>query len=246
MDKDNDSGKSKRIVVIKNGPYIVEGEVPLLTKTQVVSEHGEPLTWQKEGTIPVNEAEYHLCRCGQTSKWPFCDGTHRKVGFDGTETADAGLFETRAMKLPFGSHIIVKKDISLCMDSGFCGFSDAGLNQLLAASSDTKMRSLIMAMVERCPSGALTYSIQKDGSDIEPDLPQQVALTIEITSEGPIAGPVWVSGGIPVERADGQACETRNRVTLCNCGRSCNKPFCDGFHRNSELREARRQRVTGQ
>ena len=54
--------RNRRIVVIKNGPYIVEGDVPLVIKTQVVSEYGEPLTWQKNGAITVDNGEYHLCR----------------------------------------------------------------------------------------------------------------------------------------------------------------------------------------
>jgi CDGSH-type Zn-finger protein len=237
--------KEKRIVVIKNGPYVVEGDVPLVIKTQVVSEYGEPLAWEKEGEIAASEGEYHLCRCGQSSNQPFCNGTHRKVGFDGTESADTGKTETRAMRFPLGTHIIVKKDPSLCMQSGFCGLHDAGMSELVAASNDTKMRSLVMAMVERCPSGALTYRIEAEGPDIEPDLPQQVAVTTEITSDGPIAGSLWVTGSIPVERSDGQPLETRNRVTLCNCGHSSSKPLCDGTHREIAQREARRRRVTG-
>ena len=102
-----------------------------------------------------------------------------------------------------------------------------------------------MAMVERCPSGALTYRIEADGPDIEPDLPQQVAVTTEITSDGPIAGPLWVTGGIPVVRSDGKPFETRNRVTLCNCGHSGSKPLCDGTHRDMAQREARRRRIAG-
>jgi CDGSH-type Zn-finger protein len=39
-----------------------------------------------------------------------------------------------------------------------------------------------------------------------------------------------VKGGVAVESADGEAYEARNRVTLCRCGRSNNKPFCDGTH----------------
>jgi hypothetical protein len=35
-----------QITITKNGPYIVEGNVPLVKKTQIVSEYGEPLTWQ--------------------------------------------------------------------------------------------------------------------------------------------------------------------------------------------------------
>jgi CDGSH-type Zn-finger protein len=56
----------------------------------------------------------------------------------------------------------------------------------------------------------------------------------EFTSEGPVTGSLWVTGNIPVERADGQPFETRNRVTLCGCGRSKIKPLCDGTHRNKE------------
>ena len=43
-------------------------------------------------------------------------------------------------------------------------------------------------------------------------------------------GPIWVRGGIPVASADGKTYEVRNRLTLCRCGRSANKPFCDGSH----------------
>jgi CDGSH-type Zn-finger protein len=99
-------------------------------------------------------------------------------------------------------------------------------------------------MVERCPSGALTYRIEQGQPEIEPDLPVQIAVTTEITSEGPIDGPLWVSGGIAILRSDGQPFETRNRVTLCNCGLSCRKPLCDGTHR-SEQEQALLQKRKG-
>ncbi|UCF09264.1 MAG: CDGSH iron-sulfur domain-containing protein, partial [Thermoplasmata archaeon] len=43
-------------------------------------------------------------------------------------------------------------------------------------------------------------------------------------------GPIWVRGRIPIESADGHIYEIRNRVTLCRCGWSSNKPFCDSSH----------------
>ncbi|WP_321420860.1 CDGSH iron-sulfur domain-containing protein [uncultured Methanomethylovorans sp.] len=43
-------------------------------------------------------------------------------------------------------------------------------------------------------------------------------------------GPLWIRGGIPIESADGKLYEIRNRFTLCGCGKSKNKPFCDGSH----------------
>jgi CDGSH-type Zn-finger protein/uncharacterized Fe-S cluster protein YjdI len=233
------SDESKqRIVVIKNGPYHIYGGVPVVHKTQVVSEHGEPLTWKKEETLEAGD-DFILCRCGRSTQMPFCDLTHRRVPFDGTESADTGVIADRQMILPGGVRLVVKKDPTLCMESGFCGMRDTTLEQLVAASDDTQARALAIAMVERCPSGALTYQIEPGEPDIEPDLPRQIAATTEITSDGPIVGPLWVSGGIPIERSDGQPLEVRNRVTLCNCGLARNKPFCDGEHRHEAERIAR-------
>lgn len=227
-----------QITIRPNGPYLVRGNVPLVQKIQIVSENGEPLTWKVENIIPT-EAEYALCRCGQSGNKPFCDGTHKTMPFDGTETASTGLTAARQRKFRGGTHIVVKKDPTLCMDSGFCGMLNMPMAKFVAASADPQVRSLIIAMVERCPSGSLTYSMEPDETDIEPDLPQKIAVTTEITSDGPIAGPLWVMGGIPIERSDGQPVETRNRVTLCNCGHSGNKPFCDGTHRAEAERKAR-------
>ena len=230
----------KRIIIEPDGPYIVKGGVPLVSKSQVVSEHGEPLTWRKEGTLETAD-EYELCRCGQSSQKPFCDRTHRLIDVDGTETADTGPGNYRPY--PGSTGIVVRKDPRLCISAGFCGTRNAGIRDLAAATDNTEVRSLVIAMVERCPSGSLTYRMEPDGPDIEPDLPQQIADTTEMTSEGPIAGPLWVSGGIPIERADGQPFETRNRVALCNCGKSRNKPLCDGTHRFEAERVARQRRL---
>jgi hypothetical protein len=103
-------------------------------------------------------------------------------------------------------------------------------------TGEPAVRAAIIGMIERCPSGSFTYSIEPGDADIEPDLPQQIALTIEITDDGSIEGPLWVTGNIVVERADGQPFETRNRVTLCNCGESKIKPLCDGTHRELKNR----------
>lgn len=236
-----------KIVIMPNGSYHVFGNVPLVHKTQVVSEYGEPLTWIKDKDYHAKNAEgkdyYALCRCGGSGHKPFCDGTHRVNGFDGTETAGIQPTAERAIRLPRGKNIIVHKDTSLCMQSGFCGFRDAGIYQLVPATADPKIRALVMAMVERCPSGALTYRIEQEAADIEPDLPVQIAVTTEITSDGPIPGPLWVTGNIPIERSDGKPFETRNRVTLCNCGHSCQKPLCDGTHRGIEEQALRKKKL---
>ncbi len=50
-------------------------------------------------------------------------------------------------------------------------------------------------------------------------------------------GPYHVRGGIPVATPDGEPFEVRNRQTLCRCGRSSNKPFCDGSHWSAGFRD---------
>jgi len=239
QNQETKSPVEKKIVIIKDGPYHVSCGVPLVRKSQVVSEYGEPLTWKKEGVTEC-EGDYGLCRCGQSANKPFCDGTHRRVAFDGSEQADTSARQAILNSFPTGRKIVVEKEASLCMSSGFCGFENAGLFELLArAGEDTQIRSLVIAMVERCPSGALTYRLGEDEPAIEPDLPEQIAETIEITEDGPITGPLWVTGGIAIERSDGKPFESRNRVTLCNCGKSGNKPLCDGTHRTEQQRMAR-------
>ena len=82
----------------------------------------------------------------------------------------------------------------------------------------------IIAMIDRCPSGTLAYTLEPEGEVMEPDLPKEVVVVPD--------GPLWITGGIPVERADGEPLETRNRVTLCRCGASKTKPLCDGSHKD--------------
>jgi CDGSH-type Zn-finger protein len=227
-----EAGPARRIVVQANGPYTVYGDILLVRKTQVVSEHGEPLTWKKEKTIGAR-GNYDLCRCGHSSDKPFCDMTHLDVDFDGTETADTRTIAERQEVLG-GAGIVVRRDCSLCSGSGFCGNRLTNIEKMAAETGDSQVRAQVIAMIERCPSGSYTYSMQEGEADVEPDLPQQIAVTTEITSEGPIAGPLWVTGNLLVERADGMPFETRNRVTLCCCGRSSIKPLCDGTHREKE------------
>jgi CDGSH-type Zn-finger protein len=221
---------SKRITVEFDGSYKVEGDIPLVRKVQVVSEYGEPLTWKKEETIPA-EPPYFLCRCGHSHIPPFCDSTHCEIGFDGAETADLTPTAERQQIYPDSTGIVIKRDKSLCMDSGFCGNRLANIRKLAAQTADPQVRAQVMAMIERCPSGSYMYSLDADGADVEPDLPAQIADTVEITDEGPIRGPLWVTGSIPIIQSDGNLLEQRNRVTLCNCGESKNKPLCDGAHR---------------
>ena len=216
------------ITVRPDGPYIVRGGIPLVRKKQVMSEHGEPLDWQKEGDI-VTEDVYRLCRCGQSSNKPFCDGTHTKIAFDGTESADTGPVSDRQKNFE-GEKIVVRDDRSLCMHAGFCGNRVTNIWKMTKKTADAQVRAEVIAMVEKCPSGALAYSLELDGEIIEAELAKEVVVIPD--------GPLWITGGIPVERSDWQPLETRNRVTLCRCGASKTKPLCDGTHKEIGFSDA--------
>jgi len=233
---DKETGSIKKIIVKKDGPYVVLGGIPLVRKIQIVSEYGEPLAWKKEEVIETSGI-YRLCRCGCSSNKPFCDDTHEVFGFEGTESAPENTTIERRVTFPGGKQIIVRRDYSICMDAGFCGNRFTNVEKLASKSGDTRIRAQIISMIERCPSGSYSYSLVGSEEDVEPDYPQQIAVTWEMTSSGPIIGPLWVTGNIPIERADGMPFETRNRVTLCRCGQSKLKPLCDGQHRELGIRE---------
>lgn len=232
-----DADPTPRIVVEKDGPYVVHGRVPLVRKTEIVSEYGEPLTWRKDETLETG-ATFRLCRCGHSRTKPFCDDTHLAINFDGTETAATNTTAERRVTHKGGTNIVVRRDYAVCAEAGFCGNRLTTIQKMTPLSDDTQIRAQIIAMAERCPSGSYTYAMAAGEADVEPDLPRQVAVTTEITSDGPIAGPLWVTGAIPIERSDGQPCEVRNRVTLCRCGRSNNKPWCDGSHRSQGVADS--------
>ncbi len=214
----------RRITVTDNGPYLVAGDVPLRRRAPIVSEHGEPLTWST-GTELDTADRYALCRCGRSDNRPFCDGTHARVGFDGTETAPTDGYDDRSKAYP-GTGIVVHDDRGICEHAGFCGNRASNVWKMSRKADDTIVRGQVMAMIERCPSGALTYEV--DGETVEPVVP----IEIDVVTDGPL----WVTGGVPIERADGQPIETRNRVTLCRCGASGNKPLCDGSHADAGFR----------
>src|SRR6266851_80763 len=83
----------------------------------------------------------------------------------------------------------------------------------------------IAAVIAKCPSGALHYT-RLDGvsAEISPE-----DNTIVPTPMGPLC----VRGRIQLRSADGSLIVKDTRLTLCRCGQSQNKPFCDNSHRDS-------------
>lgn len=211
----------KQIKVGDQGPYVVSGAIPLTTKTPVVSEHGEPLTW-KTGPATETRDRFALCRCGASDNKPFCDGSHSSTEWDSAETVADSSYAERA-KSYGGEGVEILDDRPTCVHAGFCGNKVTNVWKMADKTADSRVRAEAIAMIERCPSGALTYAI--DGEVVEPDLPAQIAVIPD--------GPLWVSGSIEVQHSNGEPLEKRNRVTLCRCGQSASKPLCDGSHKEA-------------
>ena len=215
------------VTAAPNGPFLVSGSVPLYRRRAVQSEHGEPLAWETTEHVETRD-RYALCRCGQADNKPFCDGAHARVGF-AADDHDSGTYDERSNVLG-GTGITVRDDRSICVHAGFCGTRVANVWGQVPETGESTVRAQVIAMVEKCPSGALTFRF--DGDDVEPLLPAAIAVTDD--------GPLWLTGGIPVSIADGTTLETRNRVTLCRCGASANKPLCDGTHKTAGFQDPTR------
>ena len=218
--------KEPHIRILKNGPYLVTGGVPLSEK--IIVPVGDGYIYEEGRPLPQRET-YTLCRCGKTKTPPFCDGAHIASGFEGEETACRKSYAERATK--------IKGDAIDLLDDGRCAFArfchrDSGDAWVLAEDCGTDfLRSEAILAANECPAGRLT-ALDKDGTPHEPEY----APAIEILQdpEERVSAGIFVKGGIPIESEDGTIYEIRNRVVLCRCGLSHNKPFCDAAHVTEE------------
>jgi len=219
------STKKEKIIVSKNGPYLVSGSLPLAKATIINDKAGDALEWSVAEEIPV-QGTYALCRCGKSKCKPFCDGTHVKADFDGLETASRDPYSKQA-EVETGPGICLSDAQRLCAGSRFC-HREGGIWHLLKKSADPKIKKIVTEEASNCASGRLVAADKKTGKPIEPILKKAVHL-VEDPIKG-LSGPLRVIGGVRLESASREKYETRNRVTLCRCGESRNKPFCDASH----------------
>lgn len=73
------------ITPYRDGPYVVRGPIRLVD--------------DKGNEIEVRRKSIALCRCGHSARAPFCDGSHKSVGFKGGTACDISLGET-PLQLP--------------------------------------------------------------------------------------------------------------------------------------------------
>lgn len=196
--------KPPGIKVAPNGPYIVTGI------SNLRNSRGEP-----QETKPTMA----LCRCGGSASKPFCDGTHAKNGFSGdcTDTA-TGAYESYV-----GAALEILDNRTICAHAGHC---TDGLPAVFRMNSepwidpDGADAERIEEIVNRCPSGALRY--RRAGRHAP--APE---LGVQVSHNGPyqITGNLRLEGQVPAAPPPAES-----KFTLCRCGASKNKPFCDGSH----------------
>ncbi len=218
------SASNKKVVIAKNGPYLVSGNLPLSKEISTLGEEGQPETWVKGKEYP-KQKNYALCRCGHSQNKPYCDGTHTKINFDGRETADRKPYLNQADKLT-GPDLDLTDAPVFCSGARFCHLSGGTWNNV-DNSDDPQAKKNAIQSADNCPSGRLV-TWEKSGKVIAPKFDPEITLTEDPQAE--VSGPIRLKGGIPLESEDGQKYEIRNQATLCRCGHSQNKPFCDGSH----------------
>jgi CDGSH-type Zn-finger protein len=220
-----------RVTVSKNGPYLVAGDTPLTEQTIAVDADGGAEAWV-EGKAFAHGTSYALCRCGASATKPFCDGTHVRIGFDGAETASRDSYLDQA-EIMDGPVLRLSDAQSLCAFARFCDPNGQVWSQV-AETDDAGTREMFVRQVNDCPSGRLVAWDKATGQPVEQPLLVSIGLVEDPQQD--CSGPIWLRGGIPVVSADGFEYEVRNRATLCRCGQSGNKPFCDGTHASIKFR----------
>jgi CDGSH-type Zn-finger protein/truncated hemoglobin YjbI len=216
-----------QITVTAHGPYRVSGEV----------EVHDP-----DGGVLRTSGVWHLCRCGGSRNKPFCDATHGLKGFDGQETADHGsIADRRTDHDRAGDGITVHDDRSRCAHFGQCTDRLPAVfrgDREPFVDADGAPAAAIADVVAGCPSGALAYSVPPDPTTVEQDSTPSITPIVD--------GPYRVRGDVQVVDAHGRPYERRARQTLCRCGHSRNKPFCDGSHWYAGFRDPLPPELVGQ
>lgn len=217
--------EAPRIRITADGPYVVSGALGLSEQAIGTDEHGGSVRFDGVRDY-ATEDRYALCRCGHSQNKPFCDGTHQRVGFDGTEIADRQSFEQDA-ELIDGPTMELADDRPLCAFARFCD-THGGIWKLTGQTDNPRARELVSVQGTLCPSGRLVVRDKQTEQTLEPEFEPSVVLIEDPQQQA--SGPIWVRGAVVITAADGFTYPQRNRVTLCRCGQSSNKPFCDGTH----------------
>ncbi len=198
--------KRPQIVFTKNTPYMVVDVDKIM---------------DKKGNMHYAFPVTPLCRCGKTNKQPYCDGAHEKEGLNEVKIEDRAADK---LKDYIGEDITLHFNLGVCCHDGYC---IEELPQVFDVDKrpwiqpDKGKLKDIIAVAESCPSGALSYTI---GSRRYKDLDNEPIIVVDPK------GPFEVKGYIEIKDEENTRPECKEHYTLCSCGKSKNKPFCDGGH----------------
>lgn len=197
------------VFVTDGGPYRVVGPVAV---------------HDVDGALLRTSGSWALCRCGGSRSKPFCDVTHGAKDFDGREAADQGDTADRRESYS-GQGITVYDDRTRCAHFGQCTDRLAAVFRADAepfVDASGAPAKQVADVVAGCPSGALAYAVDPDPTPVEAREPASITPLVD--------GPYRLRGDVQVVDAQGRPYERRARQTLCRCGQSATKPFCDGSH----------------
>ena len=203
----------KTIKVSKNGPLIVKNVDCFI---------------DGNGNKIISREIMSLCRCGKTKNPPYCDGSHNE-GFDD------GKAENRCQDRV---DVYRSKRITVYDNRGVCSHHRYCVDKLPSVFKrgerywihpDEAEPEEIIEICQMCPSGALSYGFE-EGERINRGTSNEDKITIAEKESHGDHGPYEVNGSIELENENGEKPESQEHYTLCSCGRSKNKPFCDGTH----------------
>lgn len=199
------SDNKPSVTPVQDGPCIVKG------LKNFTNQHG-PL--ETEETMA-------LCRCGASANKPFCDGAHKNTGYS-SDKLENRLEDKRDSYA--GVSITIHDNRSICAHAGYCTDGLASVFRMKEEPwihPDSASIDDIISTIEKCPSGALSYSI--DGVE-RSEKSHEAA--IFIVPNGP-----YIVSGEP-DFLNATLCEGASKIqfAICRCGGSKNKPFCDGSH----------------
>lgn len=221
-----------KIQPLPNGPYYLINDVQPKVVYNLQNFKGEPLST----TVGIA-----LCRCGASKNKPFCDGTHSVIGFSSAnktleENDDIEKIVIKDKRRDYpGKEITVHDNRRICSHAAECVNNLSSVFKLGSRpwiNPDGSKMNDIIEVVRRCPSGALSYSI--DGVEYR-DPEEQRNPTVTVLKNGPY----HITGGIELIGENIQFGEgaSKEHYTLCRCGASENKPFCDGAHKSSKFND---------
>ncbi len=201
-----------KIACLPNGPYyLLDDPAPAPV----------PNLRRASGEACATARGVALCRCGGSKNKPFCDGTHGAIGFSDRKISDGSKDRRESYA---GKGITIFDNRGICAHAGYC---TDGLKAVFRMREepwidpDGAAVREIVETIRKCPSGALSYAI-----DSVEAAPPERAPMVTVTDNGPYA----VTGGIELPGVKfGEGASTEH-YTLCRCGASKNKPFCDGSH----------------